>query len=916
MIVEEMTVQGWKNYREPHTFRFGDGVNLLVGPNEAGKSVLLEALQRALFDRHTGISEEIKTIQPLGTSIAPEITVIFRVNGQRYRIWKRLLKDPRSELSVEERGTFQLQADGDDADREVLEMAGGTFPGKGPAQSKHRGLAEALWYLQMEPAVPEKTWNEGVQKGLGGVVQIAARTPLEQKVIDRVTQARDDYFTPTGRTKTESELARVRAHVQELEARVAALREARDRIRESREAMERLDAERQEKEDLLVRAQAEVRLAGEAVEASGVVLEKKVRIETNLQSARDRLDQLKKVRAGVSERNEALESLAAALPEQERNQRQKQAEAKVEQQVVERLRRQRKEAKEPELKQVEAELDSLSALERHHTLEKTILGLEQYLSRLHTAEKELGGKEKVLEQSNSPTAIEWGGYQQLSTLLKVAEGKAEASSIRVGIELRKKTSRVTADPEPHRADGEYLIVRPTTFDIDGVARIHVRGIGASLEELSAECDRLRGEATEVLRRFGVEDTDALAKAFASRQSLESEVKSLRKKVRDIKNENPEAPKELTDSKRGLDDEGAKLGNLPADARSWGGARIRSRIGELKRTKKETIQAVDELDRQERESTTRAERFLREAADLEVQLAEALARRDQQRAELAKVLQEYGSLTALDHVVTAAVGEVTRLEKASDGIAEEITERVTEPRERLTRAERAIKTLETRIAEIRREVTGHESRVEEIIRQAVYTSEGDAEAELGFLRSRLPILERRAAAIELLFSVLRECQENRTRALTQPIRELVGPWLRTLTGGRYDSVDLDNDLLPTALARTDGMPLPLSLLSYGTHEQIIVLVRLAMGVLASKDSKQVVVLDDRLVNADSVRAGRFLGILEDAGEKCQVLITTCNDGLYAGLNSLVVRIPESGKTGVGERAPETTSGSAQDFFGSG
>ncbi len=896
MIVEEITLQGWKSYREPRTFRFGDKVNLLVGPNEAGKSVLLEALQRALFDRHSGASEEIKAVQPLGTTIAPEITVIFRVNGQRYRIWKRFLKEPRAELSTERGGVFQVRDDGDDADRNVLEIAGGTFPGKGLTQSKHRGLAEALWYLQTEAAVPEKTWNEGVQRGLGGVVQIAARTPLEEEVIDRVTRVHNDVFTPTGRTKAGSELTLVREQTEHLAARVTAHRESRERIRESREAMERLETEVEEKTTLLVRAQTEARVASEAVEASGAVLEKKVRMEAELRSARERSENLKKVRSGVSARKEALESLAASLPEKERSQRDREAEAKVEQQVVERLRRQRKEEKEPELKRVEAELESLTGLERHHTLEKTIRGLEQYLSRLHAAEEELGSREKELEQSNSPTVAEWGEYQQLSTQLKVAEGKAQASSIRVGIELRKKTSRVTANPVPNRENGEYLIARPTTFDIDGVARVHVRGVGASLEELSAECDRLRAESAETLRHFGVMDADALAKAFASRQALESDVKSLRKKVKDLKNENPTAAKELKDSRRGLDDEAAKLGNIPVDAKSWGGERIRSRIGELKRTKKEMIQTIDKLDKQERGSTTRAEGLLREAADLEIQLKEALAKRDQQRMELEKVVQEYGSLTALDRAVTAAVDEVLRLGKTREGVEEEIAQKVTEPKERLTRAERAIKSLESRITEIRRELAGHESRVEEITRQGVYSAEGDAGGELGFLQRRLPILERRAAAVELLRAVLLDCQATRTRALTQPVRELVGPWLRSLTSSRYNNIDLDSDLLPTSVGMTDGTPIPLSLLSFGTHEQVIVLVRLAMGVLASRDEKQVVVLDDRLVNADSVRAGRFLGILEDVGEKCQILMTTCNDGLYAGLNAEIVRVPEGGKTG--------------------
>ena len=44
-------------------------------------------------------------------------------------------------------------------------------------------------------------------------------------------------------------------------------------------------------------------------------------------------------------------------------------------------------------------------------------------------------------------------------------------------------------------------------------------------------------------------------------------------------------------------------------------------------------------------------------------------------------------------------------------------------------------------------------------------------------------------------------------------------------------------------------LPLTRLSYEAQEQIIVLLRLAIGVLVSRQRKNLVVIDNRLVNAD-------------------------------------------------------------------
>lgn len=44
-----------------------------------------------------------------------------------------------------------------------------------------------------------------------------------------------------------------------------------------------------------------------------------------------------------------------------------------------------------------------------------------------------------------------------------------------------------------------------------------------------------------------------------------------------------------------------------------------------------------------------------------------------------------------------------------------------------------------------------------------------------------------------------------------------------------------------------------------------------------------IIDDRLANADPVRIGKLRTILEEASKKLQILIATCNETPYMGLN---------------------------------
>jgi uncharacterized protein YhaN len=118
----------------------------------------------------------------------------------------------------------------------------------------------------------------------------------------------------------------------------------------------------------------------------------------------------------------------------------------------------------------------------------------------------------------------------------------------------------------------------------------------------------------------------------------------------------------------------------------------------------------------------------------------------------------------------------------------------------------------------------------------------------------------------------------------------------LSEERYDGLELDGELLPAGVNWASyGERLPLDSLSHGTHEQVVVLLRLALGVLLSGQERHLVVIDDRLVNADPVRLKRICLILEEvASQHCQIILATCNETPYAGLQGKVIRVPGDGR----------------------
>ena len=91
-----------KNYRKligPVIIdKIGEGITVIAGDNEEGKSTLLQALRTVLFDRHNLTGEAADAMQPFGHKVRPEIALEFVIDGVTYKLKKGFCQHPSAEL--------------------------------------------------------------------------------------------------------------------------------------------------------------------------------------------------------------------------------------------------------------------------------------------------------------------------------------------------------------------------------------------------------------------------------------------------------------------------------------------------------------------------------------------------------------------------------------------------------------------------------------------------------------------------------------------------------------------------------------------------------------------------------------------------------------------------------------------------
>jgi DNA repair exonuclease SbcCD ATPase subunit len=870
-----------------------------VGRNEAGKSTLFEAMTRALFDRHNSKAEEIRFIQPLGSSLSPEAELIFCANGDRYKICKRFLDQPVSKLYKERGGSWELDHEGDSADTELRNILQGEAAGR-TTKPEHRGLAQALWYLQYEQPLPEKAWVDSVKQGLTGLVQHVAESTDERRIFDGIETVYRADFTPTGRVAARSELTQLVEEIQEDEQQLGELRSRSEHVEDLRSNLEELTARDSEGALSLKQARSDLQQLAEELKAANALeeqIQKKgeaVRIsEETLRKLSEDQDNIQRRTKEIDDRNK---DLGSTLTESERLE----ADARQEQLAAARHHKKWKEEYEPKLHIGENGLRVLQALERLRRLTLDKERLQSHLSRVGNVEQELQTSKQNLASLHAPSEQELHSFQVTLSDLRLVEAQLEASAIRIAFQLDDEKAVVKAEPkaQPSKDDDEFLVTAPTSFTIYGVGVVRVRGGGTSIEELNAEAMEHRSNINNTLQTYAAEGPQALSDLSQERLDLEDKVKRLRDRLDELAEEEPaeEPEEELARVEVGIREESEVSKAAPEEWKSWGGQKIRDTNSTLGIEKVRLIGLIKEEQSYEEKAKDTHLGFITQAQEASNIVSGLRSRIRSFEQENTEVLKTYGTAAHLNGLVAQAEVQLHDAKAELGSLTQDYEARVGLPKRLYEQGVESVKKLGEQLGQISNDIVDRKARIEEAAAQGLYSQTADLEGALQAKSRRLEIIQRRAHAAKLLRDIVASYRVQQSAALAVPVATLVGNWLRLLTDDAYDALDLSEELLPISVhSRRYGEPLPLESLSYGTYEQVVVLVRLALGVLLSRDERNLVIIDDRLVNADSVRMKRLCLVLEEVASKtCQVVVATCDDTRYSGIAGHIIRVPFDGK----------------------
>ncbi len=171
----------------------GDGVNVLAGPNEMGKSTVFHALEAAFVTRHKVTGALLDLMRP-HTGGEPLVEADFEQGGERWRIRKQFGRGSAAVLSHLASG--RIEARNADAEERVAAMTGrsGDLPGR-------LGLVWVRQQRSLAAPDPDLGRLRGEKSALidaiGREVEAAAGGETFERVQQRVSAALDTLLTPT-----------------------------------------------------------------------------------------------------------------------------------------------------------------------------------------------------------------------------------------------------------------------------------------------------------------------------------------------------------------------------------------------------------------------------------------------------------------------------------------------------------------------------------------------------------------------------------------------------------------------------------------------------------------------------------------------------------------------------------------------
>jgi energy-coupling factor transporter ATP-binding protein EcfA2 len=818
-------------------------LDVLVGPNEFGKSTILKAVKAALFDPHRSKNRKLEVLRPYAGG-APLIEVDFEVAGNPWRIRKQFLSSPAAELRDLHAGSVTR---GVDAEARLEELLGGAGrfallcvdQGTPLASMTPLETGGAAFMAAIESEVESLT-DGSAARFVGERVKAELATLLTSHNPPRPTgslkTALDELASlETQREDAQARLGRAQARLDELEAlrgRLAQLADpdaARAREQAANEARRAFEEAREARE--------KAKLAEQAVASCA----------KHLGALKQTLDAFDRRAGERAKLQGAVDANAPLLADAEARSGGLKARVVETRQVRDAMKR------------------ALAATE----CSRRLLELSERLEVARHAQVECARMNDALSTNAAEGKLVDAARREAAAIAAL-EARLSAAAPRVSLNYRPGGAGKIKVGGRALADGETIHpTQPVTLDIEGVGTITIapgqsNDVARDEAALAAHCDQLGA----LLKRAGATSLEVAERLHVVRRDVEGK---LVEATAQLKSSAPEGIERLQRAHAELAAQAAAL-DAPATATH---DELETRARELVETLGAAEENLNLAARQERtvndELVSLRARLAGHADQLECLVAELGAPEVQAAARDTKAAAVNEAQAALNTAVREAAA--WREKAPADALFAEL--------QVVARtAEAACQRANDEIAGLRRTEAGLEGELRA-------DRDGDVAARLEELndqcavaRSRCREMQQEAAALQLLMQEL-DAAATRTRdRFARPVVERLAPYLQLMLP--QARLVLADDLSPQALERGAALE-EFGRLSGGTQEQLALLVRLAFArLLADTGAPAPLILDDAVTHTDDDRLQRLFATLRHAAQSHQVLVLTCRQSAYEEL----------------------------------
>ncbi len=846
-----------------------DGVTVIIGPNEVGKSSMAEALDMLFSQLDSTTKAEVKAVKPVDRDAGPEVEADIETGPYAFTYRKRFLRSSETVLQIRRPRPESLT--GRQAHERVEQIL---------AETMDAALWKALRIRQGE-GLGQAALGEAASGSLGQALDRAAGTvpegPVETSLFDRARVEYDQYWTPTGKSKGDWPLREAvnqhQAMVDGIEAQLRAV--AADVERDADLTTERArlveakgpeEAHVVELEGRWRRIEALVRNVERLEESERAA---RVTAERAAEACQARDDAVRELVAAVGERDRQRALVAAAAPSlASARERCEAAAARLAE------ARAARETAEAAARTARGDVEFLRA-------RLALVELTERRASLAAARAALAGAEAAARATRVDDAV-LGAIRAADRELQVARALVEAARPSLTVTaLRDLTLLVDGARVALRAGGaeRRSVEERLVVEVPEVLRVEAAG-GAGDAAVAERFEAAERGLRDACRQGGVADLAAAeAAAIVRRDALAARTEQRRRVTELLGGDEPGRAEQL-EARIALA-EGRTSGYLEArDAEppmptdedaATGHAAAAEAAADAARTSEAT---AEREDRAARDRLVELDGAAREAS-VRLDIAEVDVAAREEALHGARAVAPDATLTEARGAASAAFDAAAR--EAADARAALQSEgpeaaKVLLDNARLVvdgMAER-LRALEISQAEVRARLRDHgEDGLAERRDQAV-TARDAAAAELDRWTQR-------ADARRRLYEALKTARDEAHLAYVGPLRDKITS-LGKVVFGPTVSVEVGDDL--RVRSRTlDGRTVPFESLSVGAREQLGVMTRLACAMLVAEDGGVPVMLDDTLGFSDPRRLEAMGAVLAMAGASCQVIVLTCYPDRY-------------------------------------